>query len=107
MLDKIDPATGNILSSITLNLSLGTTAAMDVNPLTGTIYVGDGDLYGTNNLYTLGPVAGILTLVGPTGIPGSAQYNMGGGLAGLVLLPEPMSLGLVLLGGLMLIGRRR
>jgi hypothetical protein len=106
VLNKIDLSTGTIISSITTNVALGYTAGMAFNPENGLLYVGDGDLYGTNNLYTLDVTTGAFTLVGATGIPGGT-VNMGGGLAGIVFVPEPTTILLLASGLIVVCGRRR
>lgn len=94
VLHEIDRLTGATLSQVTTNLALGSTAGMDFDPITGALYVADGDLNGTNNLYTLDVASGQFTLVGDTGLGGPF-----GGLAGLEFVPEPSALVLLLLGG--------
>jgi hypothetical protein len=94
----VDKTTGDTLSSISLNRSLGSVAGMAVDPLTGTFYVADGDSGGTNHLYTLNPLTSVLTDIGPTGPPD--------GLGGLAFIPEPAALALLGLGAVVLRGRR-
>lgn len=94
VLHEIDRLTGATISQVTTNLALGSTAGMDFDPITGALYVADGDLNGTNNLYTLDVASGQFTLVGDTGLGGPF-----GGLAGLEFVPEPSALVLLLLGG--------
>jgi hypothetical protein len=79
--------------SATMNVNLGSAVGMTCHPVTGVAYVGDNISIvsgGTNSLYTLDPMTGQLTLIGPTGDP-----NGIGGLA-FVSVPEPSSLALVL-----------
>jgi hypothetical protein len=80
LLDTLDPNTGAISSRVPLSVSLGNSVGLAFDPVTGTAYVADGDL-GTNNLYTLDTTTGVLTLVGPLGVP----Y----GLSGLAFVPVP------------------
>ncbi len=77
----IDKNTGAILSNTALNVALGSTAGMAVDPATGVFYVADGESGGTDTLYTLDPSSGVLTAVGPLGVAD--------GLAGLTFVPEP------------------
>jgi hypothetical protein len=96
---KVNKSTGALISSQSLNLALGSTAGMTVDPYTGVCYVADGDSDGTDKLYTLDLATGVLTQVGPTGLPD--------GLAGLTLpTPEPATLALLGLGTVLLVKRR-
>lgn len=94
----VDKTTGAILTTTALSAALGSVAGMDVDPATGTLYVADGESDGTDTLYTLNPTTGVLTEVGPTGLPD--------GLAGLAFVPEPTTLVLMMLGGAALMRRR-
>lgn len=93
----VDKTTGATLATLSLSRSLGAVAGMAIDPQTGTFYVADGDSGGTDHLYTLNPATGLLTDIGPTGLPD--------GLAGLAFLPEPASLALFA-SGLMFTRRR-
>lgn len=77
----VNKVTGATLSSRLLNIALGSTAGMAVNPATGVFYVADGESGGTDKLYTLNPATGTLTAIGPTGLAD--------GLSGLTFVPEP------------------
>ena len=79
MLLNVDPTTAGINSSVSLSMQLGARGGMAFDPTTGTGYVADGGNGGTNSLYTIDISTGVLTLVGPTGIPS--------GLAGLTFSP--------------------
>lgn len=76
----LDPTNANTLSSVDLSQPLGALAGMDFDPATGTLYVADGGGGGNNDLFTLDPATGVLTLVGPLG--------RASGLSGLAV-PEP------------------
>lgn len=113
LLWKLDPVTGAVIDSKTVvdasgaGVSLGQTAGMEYDPVTGYYFIGDGDYNGTNFLYRLDVTSGLLTTVGDTGIVGgwASGYNKGGGLSGLTIVPEPTALALALAGVLAL--RRR
>jgi len=79
----VDKTTAAVLTMVDLSVPLGSTAGMAIDPDTGTFYVADGGSGGTNRLYTLDPLTGVLTEIGPTGL---AE-----GLAGLTIVPEPGS----------------
>ena len=100
VLSIIDPSTGMLSSSVTMNVNLGTTAALAFDPATGTAYLADGGSAGTNMLYTLNITNGVATAIGPLGVTQ--------GLAGLTFIeiPEPSTVGLSLSGGLLLFVRR-
>jgi len=91
----LDPTTGATISSITpnINLSAGGLAGFDNDPLTDILYVGFG-----TTLYTLNPVNGIFNEIGSTGL----SQN----LAGIAFIPEPATVALLGLGGLLLHKRK-
>jgi PEP-CTERM motif len=73
-LDAINPATGQVTSSVPTGLGsctgpgsgqCGANSANNVAELNGTVYVTDF----LNNLYKLNPITGAKTLVGSTGVP--------------------------------------
>ncbi len=103
-LHTLDPATGGILTTVALSTPLGSAAGMDFDPVTGWLVVADGGYNtqgnptGTNMLYSVDIPTGILIPHGPTGLAF--------GLSGLEFVPEPGSLGLLVLG-VVLCGRRR
>ncbi len=78
LLLTIDPTTGDVTDSVALSVPLGRGAGMDIERSTGTIFVADGGDLGTDTLYTLEPATGVLTGVGPLGLPD--------GLSGLTFL---------------------
>lgn len=78
LLLTIDPATADIVSSVSLSEPLGASAGMAFDPESGVLYVTDGSIDGTNTLYTLETATGILHAIGPVGTPE--------GLAGLTFL---------------------
>lgn len=87
-LHRINPSTGAILTSSTMNVDLGSAAGMAFDPTTGTYYVADGgDPAATNILYSLDVTSATLTSIGPIGF----------GISGLsfVTVPEPTSFGLI------------
>jgi subtilisin-like proprotein convertase family protein len=65
---KVDKHTGAISSQHTLSGGLGEFAGMDFHPETGTLFVADGGVGGSDSLYTLNPATGTLTWIGPTGL---------------------------------------
>lgn len=77
---RVNPATAAVITSVNISTPLGFVAGMDFDPSTGVLYVADGSTLGTNSLYTMNPVTGAMTLIGPT---------VQGGLAGLTFVPEP------------------
>lgn len=85
----INPANGQILGNIAMNVNLGPVVGMTFDPQTGIAYVADCAPSlasgGTNSLYLLDPFSGLTTLVGPTNDPN--------GIAGLAFttVPEPSS----------------
>jgi hypothetical protein len=82
ILSIVDPATAMLVSSVTMNVSLGSTAALAFDPISGTAYLVDGGTSrpGTNMLYTLDTGTGVATAIGPLGVEG--------GLAGLAFAPQ-------------------
>ena len=72
---------------------------MDIDPETGGFYVADGGGAATDSLYTLDPISGELSLIGPTGLDQ--------GLSGIEFIPEPGTLTLLLLGALGMVRSRR
>lgn len=95
VLNIVNPMTATILSSIVLDVNLGSAVGMAFDPITGIAYVADNAPSlasgGTNSVYSLDVATGITTLLGPTGDPN--------GLSGLafVSVPEPSSF--LLVGG--------
>jgi len=81
----VNPSTGAVTSSVNLSGSLGDAAGLEFDPASGVLYTADGNIPGTDNLYTLNPTTGVLALVGST--------TLSNGLAGLtfapVAIPEP------------------
>jgi hypothetical protein len=92
VLYTVNPITAALLSSVTMNVNLGTTAALAFDPATGTAYLADGGSDGTKKLYTLNLATGVATMIGALGDPE--------GLAGLAFIPvpEPGILALLLTG---------
>jgi hypothetical protein len=95
----VNKATGAALSSKSLNIALGSTSGMAVDPATGVFYVADGESAGTDKLYTLNPATGVLTAIGPTGLAN--------GLAGLTFVPEPEAAMLLGLAAMFAFVRKR
>jgi DNA-binding beta-propeller fold protein YncE len=73
---RVDKKTGAVISSTVLSHSLGFSAGMVFDPVTGIAYVADGNFHGSNNLYTLNTSTGLLTTVGPTGT--AFRFGIGG-----------------------------
>jgi streptogramin lyase len=110
---QLNKTTGAVLSSVALSVPLGVVAGMAFDPATGVLYAADGNVGGTNNLYTVNTTTGAMTLVGPVGIPFNPTTNVGG-LSGLAFspsaVPEPSTLTMFGVGALGLVGaavRRR
>jgi hypothetical protein len=100
LLETIDPVNGTITSLIQLNVDLKSEVGMVFSPLTGTAYVADGGQEsGPDLLYTLNTGTGILSAIGPLGVPGGAA-----GLA-FISVPEPSSFFLVIFGATALFAR--
>lgn len=100
-LERIDIVSGAVAQTIELNVNLGATAAMTFHPISGLPFVVDGGTSGTNSLYGLDIEAGILSLIGSTGIES--------GLSGLTFIPvpEPSSEVIVLLASTIILMRSR
>jgi DNA-binding beta-propeller fold protein YncE len=108
ILSIMNPLTAGIISSITMNVNLGSTAGLTFDYATGTAYVADGN-GGTNLLYTLDTTTGIATSIGALGnsdiaglafrqtiaatVPdgGSGVALLGLGLTGLMMLQRTAS----------------
>ena len=86
VLVTLDPTNANVLNSVPTD-PLGTLAGMEFDPTTGQLLIADSGTSGTDTLYTLDPVTGVLTVVGPTtGAPA--------GLAGLTYGTQVSSIGI-------------
>ena len=92
---RINKATGVVLSSAPIGVTLGQTAGMVYDPTDGNIYVSDGA--GTTSFYTVNTGTGHLTLVGTTGV---LQ-----GFTGLAATPAPGAVPVFV--GAALLGARR
>jgi len=99
---EIDPATGAEIAAFDTGVALGNVAGMDFDPITGQLFMADGDNDGTDLLYTIDITNGALTPIGDTMAPGFF-----GGLAGLEFIPAPGSLGVLAMGGVLASRRRR
>jgi hypothetical protein len=96
---KIDKFSGDIFNILALSTDIDSAAGMDFDPVSGTMYVIDGPYCDIpNHLYKLDLNTGNLTLIGVN--------TTSDRLTGLTIIPEPATLILVGLGGLVLIGRR-
>jgi hypothetical protein len=96
LFETVDPNTGSILTTLTMNSHLGSAVGMAIDPQSGTIYVSDGGVGATGLLFSVNANTGALSPIGPTGALG--------GIAGLtfVSVPEPSSMTLVVLGAVFL-----
>ena len=65
----VDKATGSVMTTVAVSGPLGVTTGMDFHPTTGVLYVADGEAGGGDSLYTLDPATGVMSLVGPLGVP--------------------------------------
>lgn len=102
LLHVIDPNTGLITNTMSMNVNLGSAVGMTFDPITGAAYVADGgDASATNLLYQLDVTSGMLSAIGPTNIPT--------GISGLAFtpVPEPGSLCLTAIGIAYLAVRKR
>jgi DNA-binding beta-propeller fold protein YncE len=77
---RVDENTAQILSQTPLSSPLGDTAGLAYHPLEERYYIADGNVNGTNSLYTIELASGQLTLIGATEVPD--------GLAGLAFRPR-------------------
>jgi hypothetical protein len=73
---RVDKTTAAVISTTVLSHSLGFSAGMAFDPVTGIAYVADGNFHGSNKLYTLNTSTGLLTTVGPTGT--ATRFGIGG-----------------------------
>jgi hypothetical protein len=73
---RVDKTTAAVISTTVLSHSLGFSAGMAFDPVTGIAYVADGNFHGSNKLYTLNTSTGQLTTVGPTGT--ASRFGIGG-----------------------------
>ena len=95
----IDPSTAAVLALVTLDVNLGYTAGMAIDPFSGVAYLADGGTQGTDSLYQLDLTSGQTTLVG--------QLGLTDGLAGLTFIPEPTPMALASSGALLYAALRR
>jgi len=96
VLHTLDPSTGVITSSISLNATLGGAIGLTFDPATGIAYVADGGQSGTGLFYSLDVTSGILTAIGPTGI----QAGLGGlAFVGISEPSSPILMVVVLIAG--------
>src|SRR4030095_6295045 len=101
----VDPVTGMVLTSISLNRRVGDVAGLAFDPETGVPYVADGlERNSVSQLYTLDTSSGVLTPVGDLGLGLD-------GLSGLAftngIVPEPTIAALLGLPILAMVARRR
>ncbi|MEM7628712.1 MAG: hypothetical protein AAF356_04735 [Planctomycetota bacterium] len=101
---RVDRTSGDVFETVTLSVALGTVGGMDFDPATGQLFIADGDLFGTNNLYTADLFTGEMTLVGSTGLDG-APFGFGG-LSDIEFIPAPGGVAALAMG-LGLLARRR
>jgi hypothetical protein len=85
----------SVISDVRLSTSLGDLAGMDFDAASGNLYVADGGTRAGDNLYTLNPSTGDLTVVGGLGLADGLS-----GLAFSPTVPEPASLALLAFGAL-------
>lgn len=102
---RINPVEATVAEEIPLDIALGSTAGMDFDPATGDLYIADGDLSATNNLYTVDFINGQLNLVGDTGLDGAPTGF--GGIAGLEFIPAPGTAATLAAFGIAATRRRR
>ncbi|TVQ62942.1 MAG: DUF4394 domain-containing protein [Phycisphaerales bacterium] len=102
---EIDPASGATLNVVELGVPFGTVAGMAFHPVTGELYLADGDFNGTNLLYTIDLNTFDLSVIGET-VPGQPPADLGG-LAGLAFIPSPGAAALFALAGCLGARRRR
>ena len=100
----IDPATGDVLTSQSTDQVLGVVAGMDFNPITGELFVADGDTQGTNNLYTLDTSSASFSLVGATDLPDPFGLS---GLSAVQFIPAPGASAVLAIAGIGAARRRR
>lgn len=95
----VNPNTGAILRSVTMNVALGAAAGLTFDPTTGVAYLAGGDDV-TNSFYRLNVGTGQASLIG--------QLHITEGLAGLAFIPvpEPSALVLLIVGGIVVCGGR-
>ena len=82
ILYTVNPVSGAVTSTLSLSVNLGIVAGMDFNPDNGLLYIADGEIEGTNQLYTADLTTGVLTPLGTTAATG---------LTSLTFVPEPGS----------------
>jgi len=101
----VNPATAEVLSAVNVSGSLGYVAGMTFDPSSGRLYVVDGygvtdvDPGAARRLQTLDPATGVLTSVGPLGLPL--------GMSALVAVPEPGAAVAACLAAVLVLRRRR
>lgn len=94
----LDPNTADLVGAVTLDAPIGSLAGMSVDPVTGEVFVADGEQGGTDagNLYTLDVSTGALTFIGETAP---------GGFSGIAFaIPSP---GVMMLGAIAGVGATR
>jgi hypothetical protein len=103
VLSTVDPVTAALLTSVNMNVDLGSDAGMAFDPVGGKAYLADGGPAlsgpaGTNTLRTLDTITGIATAVGSLG-----DSHALAGMTFVPEVPEPATCAL-LLAGLVLVG---
>jgi hypothetical protein len=108
LLLTVNPATAAITGSVALSTPLGDVAGFTYDSSLGQFLVADGDVSGTDSLYTLNVTTGLLTLIGPTGLAqGLAGLASDTGVGVAVPVPAAAYGGLALLGLVAYARRRR
>lgn len=102
---RLDPTSGDVLQTVPLSVALGAVGGMDFDPVSGQLFIADGDFAGTNNLYTADLTTGLLTTVGSLGLDGAPSGF--GGLSDIEFIPAPGATGALVCAGFAYARRRR
>jgi hypothetical protein len=93
---SLNPTNGVVTTIGPTGVNFADRVALDISALTDIAYF-SGTVGGQTEFYTVNKTTGVLSLVGPVGTPG--QFSSG--LDALVVVPEPSSIALFAVGGLL------